>query len=573
MGIWKFKLPQEKWLIELLTVFLGLDKKGASRYLPSNYPYFMKIKGIPFKQTGYFSTLICDYLDGKSALEPFYDRKPNLGEFEGQIADKVGFPLQNRQVLYKVLKEQYQNTKTSSLTETNMVLLKEKSAYTVVTGHQLNLFTGPLYFLYKIISTINLTKTLKRAYPENDFVPIYWMATEDHDFEEINFFNFKGKKLRWNKSVSGAVGPLDTDGLEAICDAFSNEMGKSINAKKLKKWFKKAYLEHNNLAEATRYLANELFGEYGLVILDGDNVELKRRFAPYIKRDLLEQKSHKMVVKTIADLEGLDQNYGIQVNPREINYFYLIDGIRERILEQEGTYYVNDTEIQFTREEILRELEKYPERFSPNVITRPLYQEVILPNLCYIGGGGELAYWLQLKAMFKEMGVAFPILLLRNSALIITKQQCKKLENMQISVADLFLGQNSFINKKIREISNIDIDFTPQKMHLREQFKNMYRLAELTDASFLGAVKAQEVKQLKGLDNLEKRLLRAQKRKLESQVVRMTEIQDQLFPNQSLQERNLNFSELYLEYGEQLIPSLMEALDPFAGNFTIVEMD
>ena len=321
------------------------------------------------------------------------------------------------------------------------------------------------------------------------------------------------------------------------------------------------------------FLANELFGEHGLVILDGNNRELKRLMLPHVKRDLLENASYKKVNATIEQLQALPENYGIQVNPREINYFYLIDGVRERILEQDGKFYINDTKIEFSREEILAELENYPERFSPNVITRPLYQEVILPNLCYIGGGGELAYWLELKDMFLEMQVPFPILLLRNSALVISGKQMEKLHRMNISLTDIFLKQSSLINKKIREISNIDIDFTPQKKHLEEQFKGLYELASQTDASFLGAVKAQEVKQLKGLDLLEKRLLKAQKRKLEDHVMRMTEIQNQLFPNKSLQERNLNFSELYLEYGERLIPLLMKALRPLSGDFSIVKMD
>jgi bacillithiol biosynthesis cysteine-adding enzyme BshC len=369
------------------------------------------------------------------------------------------------------------------------------------------------------------------------------------------------------------VGSLGTDGLDAILEAFSNEMGNSINAGKLKDWFRKAYLEHDNLTDATRFLANELFGEYGLVILDGNSTELKRLLVPFVKRDLLENTSFKKVTATIEQLQALPDTYGIQVNPREINYFYLVDGVRERILEQDGRFYINDTKIEFSQKEILTELENYPERFSPNVITRPLYQEVVLPNLCYIGGGGELAYWMQLKAMFMEMKVPFPILLLRNSALVITQKQMEKLERMNISLTDIFLDQSSFINKKIREISNIDIDFTPQKKYLEEQFKGLYDLAAQTDASFLGAVKAQEVKQLKGLDNLEKRLLKAQKRKLQDHVLRMTEIQNQLFPNKSLQERNLNFSELYLEYGDRLIPILMKALRPLSGDFSIVKMD
>jgi len=533
----------------------------------------MEVEGIPFKKTGYFSELICDYLDGKETLSPFYGKPPQINQFKEQIKAKQNFPQAHRKVLHSVLKEQYNSVSISEDTKVNISLLKEASTFTVVTGHQLNLFTGPLYFLYKIISTINLTKELKLSNPECDFVPIYWMATEDHDFDEINYFNFKGKKLQWNKKASGAVGPMETDGLEAILEAFSNEMGNSINGNRLKEWFSKAYLEHDNLTDATRFLANELFGEHGLVILDGNNAELKRLLQPYVKRDLLENTSYKKVIATIDQLQALPESYGIQVNPREINYFYLIDGVRERLVERDGKFYVNDTKIEFSQAEILAELENYPERFSPNVIARPLYQEVILPNLCYIGGGGELAYWLQLKAMFEEMKVPFPVLLLRNSALVITGKQMEKLQRMNISLTDIFLKQSSLINKKIREISNIDIDFTPQKKYLEEQFKGLYELASQTDASFLGAVKAQEVKQLQGLDHLEKRLLKAQKRKLEDHVMRMTEIQNQLFPNKSLQERNLNFSELYLEYGERLIPKLMKALRPLSGDFSIIEME
>ena len=232
-----------------------------------------------------------------------------------------------------------------------------------------------------------------------------------------------------------------------------------------------------------------------------------------------------------------------------------------------------NTHLDFTEEELLAELEEHPERFSPNVVARPLYQEVILPNLCYIGGGGELAYWLELKSYFDEVGVTFPMLMLRNSALLITEKQSEKVERMGLKVSHLFMKQHSLINKKIRDISNIDIDFSPQKKLLEEQFQHMYELAEKTDKSFLGAVKAQEVKQKKGLDNLEKRLLRAQKRKLKDHVVRLTELQNELFPNQSLQERQLNFSEMYLHMGENLIPLLLETLDPFSKDFTIIRHD
>lgn len=525
---------------------------------------------IPFRDTNYFSSLICDYLDQKSELQPFYNRFPELENFEDQIQEKQqSFSNHNREVLVQAIKEQYKNVTILEGTKDNIEALEKQNTFTVVTGHQLNLFTGPLYFLYKIISTINLTKILKEKYPKFDFVPVYWMATEDHDFEEINYFNLFGKKIQWSHKDGGAVGAFDTEGLDKVFTVFSAEIGKGQNAEYLRSLFEKAYLEHKNLAEATRYIANELFGEYGLVIIDGNDRELKRLFIPYVEKELVEKIVFTKVVPKAQKLE--EAGYKVQVNPREINLFYLADGLRERIIEKEERYFVNETEISWSKSEILEELSEFPERFSPNVMMRPLYQEVILPNLCYIGGGGELAYWLELKDYFEAVDVPFPILLLRNSVLIQTKKQAEKLEKLNILNIELFLKQHELINRKVREISNIDINFDTQRKHLKEQFTAMYELANQTDVTFLNAVKAQEIKQLKGLDVLENRLLKAQRRKLSDQVKRLTNIQNELFPNHSLQERNQNFSELYIEYGNELISKLIKNLNPLKGEFLILK--
>ncbi|WP_370103802.1 bacillithiol biosynthesis cysteine-adding enzyme BshC, partial [Winogradskyella sp.] len=492
-----------------------------------------------------------------------------IENFKLQIEDKSkNYNHQFRNVLVNALMKGYGDLRLSSPTLTNIDLIKNENTFTVTTGHQLNLFTGPLYFLYKIISTINLTKQLKEAYPEYNFVPVYWMASEDHDFEEINYFNFKGKKIQWNSSQTGAVGHFNTKGLEDVFEVIAAEFGAGNNAEQLKIWFEKAYLKHDNLADATRYLANELFGKYGLVILDADDKDLKRLFVPQMISELLEQTAFTNVSETNTKLEELGLK--VQVNPREINLFYIKDGLRERIVEVDGKYSVLESDIEWNKDDLLKHLEEFPERFSPNVIMRPLYQEVILPNLCYIGGGGELIYWLQLKSNFESQGITFPILLLRNSVLIKTKKQAEKLDKLNISDKDLFLDRNSFINKKVRKISNIDIDFSEQIKHLEQQFDNLHQLAEQTDKSFLGAVKAQEVKQTKGLKHLEKRLLKAQKRKLADEIERCTDLQEQLFPNESLQERNTNFSEFYLEYGDDLISVLMKHLEPLNGQFTII---
>ncbi|MCX7547588.1 bacillithiol biosynthesis cysteine-adding enzyme BshC [Xanthomarina sp. F1114] len=529
---------------------------------------------ISFKDTNYFSSLICDYLEEKDTLKPFYNKFPNLKNFQTQIAEKKSqFSENSRRVLVNSLKTQYKHVETSSKTEANINGLLKGNTFTITTGHQLNLFTGPLYFFYKIISTINLCKELKKTYPKEDFVPIYWMATEDHDFEEINFFNFEGKKIRWNKKASGAVGELDLAGLQQVSDLFASQLNTGKNAATLKKLFEKAYTNHNNLTEATRFLVNELFADTGLVILDGNDKDLKRLFLPYAKDELLNQTSFKKVTETSEKLNNLSTNYKIQVNPREINLFYLKENLRERIVFEDDLYKVLNTNITWNKNELIKHLNEAPERFSPNVILRPLYQEVILPNLCYIGGGGELAYWFQLKSNFETQNVAFPVLLLRNSAVLVSKKQQSKLKKLELPITDLFLKQDALLEKVSRERSEIEIDFSNQKSFLEKQFEDLYELAKKTDKSFLGAVSAQERKQIKGLENLEKRLLKAQKRKLKEVLGRVTSLQNELFPNKSLQERQANFSEFYLEYGDQFIQQLMLNLQPLNQEFLILNLE
>ena len=524
---------------------------------------------ISYQKSGYFTKIMIDYLDEKQELKQLYHKFPTLENFKAQIEEKSkNFPLKNRQTLVSELEKQYDKLAISPLTKANIQSLINTKTFTITTGHQLNLFTGPLYFLYKIVSTINLCKELKNEYPENNFVPIYWMATEDHDFEEINYFNFKHTKIQWNAESFGPVGRLSTNGLREVLEILSKELGIGTNAEYLKSLFQKSYLEHDNLADATRYLANELFKSQGLVILDADNSELKKLFIPFAKEELLDQTSFQKVTET----NKLLHDYGVQVNPREINLFYIENNLRERIIFENDKYKINNTKLEFSEAEILDLLNTKPEKFSPNVILRPLYQEVILPNLCYIGGGGEIAYWLELKSNFETNQIPFPILLLRNSVLLVTQKQNNKANKLNLTWTDLFSKQQELFNHKTKEFSEFTIDFSEQKAHLKSQFENLYKIAEQTDKSFLGAVKAQETKQIKGLENLEKRLLKAEKKIHASELERIIQLQNELFPNQSLQERKANLSGFYLDYGTELIEKILLELKPLEQKFTIITL-
>ncbi|KZE76578.1 bacillithiol biosynthesis cysteine-adding enzyme BshC [Myroides marinus] len=527
----------------------------------------MPLDKITFQNAGYFSKLMVDYLNQEDNLRHLYNHFPTIQNFKQQIDEKrANYPAAHRAVLCQALLSQYKNTKASDKTLDNIHTLAQENTFTVTTGHQLNLFTGPLYFLYKIISVINLAKELKAKYPTDNFVPVYWMATEDHDFEEINHFVFEEKVICWNRESKGPVGRLSTEGLDKVFEVFKSHIGVGTNATRIKELFENAYLKHDNLTDATRYLANELFAAYGLVIIDGDDAELKKLFAPHIKEELINQSAIKEVEKSYATLA----DYFIQVNPREINLFYIQDNLRERIIFEDEVYKVNNTSITFSKEAILEELDKHPERFSPNVILRPLYQEVILPNLCYTGGGGELAYWLELKKVFDLHKVTFPMLLLRNSVLLATSKQVDKLDKLDLTWKDVFTKQGQLINAKTKELSSIQFDFEEQRKFLEEQFKTLENIALQTDKSFIGAVNAQKVKQLKGLENLEKRLQKAEKRNHAEKLERITLLQNELFPNNSLQERIVNFSVYYKEFGDELITTLFDQLEPLSHEFDIV---
>ena len=532
----------------------------------------MITKQIPLNEIRFFSSLINDYILDENKLRTLYNHFPDISNFKKQIEEKQKhFKTKKRIELTKAIKEQYKGFEISEKVSKNIELLSNNNTFTITTGHQLSLFTGHLYFIYKIISAINTAKILSEYYPDFQFVPVYWMATEDHDFEEINHFHLHNKTLHWNSTQTGMTGDFDTKSLDEVFNSFKNIIGIGKNADFLKKLFSDSYLKNNNLSSATRFLVNELFKNYGVVIVDGNHRELKRNFIPYLKNDLLQNTAYQEVSKTISEIQQIDKNYSIQVNPREINLFYLTENKRNRIISTESGFKIHQTDIIFTKEEILEKLEQHPEQFSPNVIMRPLYQEVILPNLAYIGGGGEIAYWLELKRFFDTEKIPFPILMLRNSALLISECQYNKIGKLNLSIEDFFLKTNDLKNKKVKQLSDPSIDFSSLKLALKNQFDELYVIAEKTDFTFKNAVKAQEAKQLKGLEKLEKRLLKAQKRKFEDELKRVVILQNELFPNGSLQERFSNFSEFYVEQGNNFIPNLVKAFNPFDFRFSVIK--
>ncbi len=533
--------------------------------------HFKAIK-LPIDQTNAFSKLVVDYAHDHSDLKELYGLRPDVSSFEAQIKAKAKFDAEHRYTLVKSLSKQYGRLKkvqvSSDRVEENVLSLEQANTFTVTTGHQLNLFTGPLYFWYKIVHAINLAKELKEAYPEHHFVPVYWMATEDHDFDEINHIQLHGGTPRWDRPSGGAVGRLNLEGMDQVLEDLSSVMGPSKNADYLRDLFQRAYGGQANLADATRYMVHEFFADQGLVIVDGDDAELKSIFYPAAGRELKEQLFEKHSKKAIETLEA---KYHVQVNPRPVNLFYLEETDRRRLDTENGSEWnVVEADRIFSEKELDEELVNHPERFSPNAIMRPLYQETILPNLAYIGGGAEVAYWMELKDVFEAYEVPFPLLFLRNSGLIVGRKENRKREKLDIDWPQLFEKLDVLVNKEVAEKSNEELDLSAYRNQLEAMFAEMEKIALRTDQTFTGAVNAQRAKQLKGLENLEKRLLKAEKRKHSELVERISNLKNALFPAGKLQERYDNFIPYFEEYGTEFKQALLDYLDPFTFDFHIL---
>jgi bacillithiol biosynthesis cysteine-adding enzyme BshC len=524
----------------------------------------MRYKHIPLHKTESFSPLVLDYIGKKGGLERLYHRFPEMSSFKGQIEEKMKhFSSHHRQVLVDSLHKQYNRSFATHDYSQRIELLGKKKTFTVTTGHQLNLATGPLYFIYKIASAIHLSRSLKSQYPDFEFIPVYWMATEDHDLEEIQFFNHDGKKRTWKTDQSGPVGRMNTEG---ISDMISNlDLDVGVNAREIRDILQHAYASSNTLADAQRKIVHRLFSDYELLVIDGDDRELKRLFSPLVKKEIEES---VVLNASQASLEILEKFYSVQVNPREINLFYIRDGIRERLDRVEGELVFVDRQEVFRKENWNSELEGFPERFSPNVLLRPVYQELILPNLAYIGGGAEVAYWMELKDVFAQFDVPMPIVMLRNSVMNVPMTANRSRQKLGFTWRDLFRSEQVLIHTVIHAESNEKLDFTPYRKKIEAFFTEMEKIAERTEKTFANAVKAQKAKQLKGVDKLEKRLLKAEKRKYKQLTDRVTKLKKRLFPK-GLQERHDNVISYYSEWGMEWIHGLVEQCDPLQFEFLI----
>lgn len=522
---------------------------------------------VAHEETQQLSALMRHYLSGHTALSAFYKYTPDQAGLN-QALTEMQWPLEVRRIVSAAMLDQAARTSnTSESTRENISALAQANTYTITTGHQLCVFTGPVFFIYKIASVINACKQMQALHPEKKFVPVFWMATEDHDLEEANHFFTTEKMYRWETHQTGALGRMATTGLSALANELQNDWHATSYDEWLKALFKAAYEQHATLADATRYLVNALFGNEGVVVFDGDDATLKRLLVPVMEKDLFDQVPFKTVAATVADLEKA--GYSVQVKPRPSNFFLLKADQRLRIDVADEGFVLQDGSERFSVEAMRTLVSNHPEQLSPNVVLRPVYQQLVLPNIAYVGGPGELAYWLEFKHLFEALRVHFPVLLPRAFMTVVPERVEARMKKMQLTLADGF-KRPADILLQLQKRSGTHVALTDEAAESKLMFARLKGLAEGTDPTLVAHIASREEQFNKVLSSIENKLNKAIRRKMETERAWLDQMQACYRPAETPQERHLNFSVFIREYGPKWLSTIVEQANPLVNAHVFV---
>lgn len=498
---------------------------------------------------------------------PFLALAAHPSTFAGLEAafQQKNFSNENRTVLHKVLSAQYKSLPKNKAVQASLQALTQADTFTVTTGHQLCLATGPLYFVIKIASVIRLARQLTERFPGKTFVPVYWAASEDHDFEEINHFFIAEKKYAYTTAHAGAVGRFPAEEALAALQAAEADV-RELSVSSLFADVKKAYAESATLSEAVRRLVHKWFGDSGLICIDADDHDLKQLFAPLMQREL-SGFAYEKVNEAAAVLQELGSHP--QIHAREINLFYLDSNSRERIEQQpDGTYTAGPKA--FSAAEIHAELQQYPERFSPNVVLRPVYQELILPNIAYVGGPAELKYWLQLKGIFDAAEIPYPVLVARDNFLFLREKSVVQMEKNGLKPADFW--------KPLEELKKTFVLQNEKDLLFADEWKNAIRNEMQKAIGYYGQqgkisaryVAAAEKKSEKIIDRLYARTLKDLVQKHGAELDHVARIRNEIFPQGVFQERRNSVFETMGILNPAPFEKLTELCEPLTPGLTCV---
>ncbi len=529
---------------------------------------FVNFSDIPGHQN-----IFLDYLYEFDNVSKFFDSNfRNKEEFLKIFKGVSESNKTDREKLLGIIGRQYSGFELSEKTRENLELLKSRKTLAVVTGQQLGVLGGPLYTFYKIITAIKLSNYLSERYDEFKFVPIFWLEGDDHDFNEIRYVNLVNnnndfQKFSYDEEVEedadkGSVGFLKlNDSINTFFEEINSNIRNTEFTGELMEKLKSFYSPGRSLKEAFKELTFWLFDKYGLVIFDPQDSEIKDMLRPVFKKEITDFRKHtEKLVSVSAKLEDL---YHAQVKVRPVNLFYSTDGGRFLIDPVENEFRLRKKRKKFTFEELSNLIDTESDKFSANVLLRPICQDYILPTAFYVGGPSEIAYFAQVMPLYEFYNIQAPVIYPRCSATLVEKNISNIIEKYTLEISQIFWETERLVESVISKMSDVTVDdifsdATEKIEHSLDQLKE--KLFEF-DKTISDASTKYRQKILNYLDELKGKAIDSQKRKHETTTRQIEKLSTTLFPNSSLQERELNFVYFANKYGDEFLQKIFDELE------------
>jgi len=507
---------------------------------------------LPFSRIPHTTRLFNDYLHHFDRVEQFYARPPLRYDWWQDEVEKIQYPVERRQQVADVLERQNREFGAGEKTLANIQRLRE-GAPAIVTGQQVGLFSGPLFVILKALTAAVLAE-------KAGGVPVFWLATEDHDLEEVNTANLPAGDHAQKFSVNiehkeGApVGTIAfTDEITAAVAQVEGLFGRSEVSEMLAASYRKG--ETFGTAFARFYA--RVFADLGIIFLNPLDLELHRIAQPILRAAL--EKSDEInqaLQRRSQELESADYHVQVKVTPSHTVSFYFENGVRTPVRYQGKEFLIGERKM--SAADLLAETERCPERFSANVLLRPVVQDHLLPTLCYIGGPAEIAYFAQIEVVYRKLAGRVTPVLPRIFATLVEPRQAKLLDRYQLELADLFAGPEKF-----RELvagralpDSILKSFDLAAEHLEQALALIQGPLEKLDKTLVDAAENAGSKMRYQLQGIRDKAARAEARKNSEVMKHADELMTALYPNKELQEREVGAAYFLLKYGTGFLQQL-----------------
>jgi bacillithiol biosynthesis cysteine-adding enzyme BshC len=527
---------------------------------------------LPLSSGGY-SELFYDYVYDFKQVEQFFPHNFRDGQSFAKVMQAVDDHHVDRQTLREVLTEQNTAYGSNPKAFENIALLGNQGSYAVVTGQQVGLLGGPLYTVFKTITAIKLAERLKIKYPQNDFVPVFWVEGEDHDFAEMNHISLldgENKVVKIEYLPGGAmpernmgpIGELVFDGtLDRMYTAIEGTLQKSEFTEEILQKLKLCYATGRTFNQSFTAWMNLLFEDYGLVFLSPHHPRLKKTLSPLFVREISEfPRVSQMVIGQSAELE---EKYHAQIKAKSLNLFLFHKGGRYLIEPREHDFSLKGTRHFLQKEELLKIAGETPEQLSANVVLRPLAQDMLLPTVAYVAGPSEVAYHAQLKPVYEYLNVVQPVIYPRASGSFVEERLERAMEKYSIALTEFFDDADKLTNRISEQISEVKLDQIFGEAHSRvhDALNELKFGLKEVDPTLLGALESVKSKIDGNLNVLKEKAVGAQKRRNETAMRQVDKAISTLLPNGMLQERELSVIYYMNKYGPDLVKWLTGEMD------------